>query len=158
MVSLLLGVGYIVAGGAGLTLVPLLAEKFPLRPAYLGIGIVGALFTFGSLLLPRAPSTFALVFTGELIFQSLALSVATGIVFEVIGRDNPLASTTFTLLTAVMCVPISYMGFLDGWGYDAGGLAGGFAVDASLGMAACVLLSIALRRWLFAMRPEVEAA
>ncbi len=158
MVSLLLGVGYIVAGGAGLTLVPLFAKKFPLRPAYLGIGIVGALFTFGSLLMPRVPSTFALVFTGELIFQSLALTVATGIVFEVIGRDNPLASTTFTLLTAIMCVPISYMGFVDGWGYDVGGLDGGFAVDASLGMAACVLLSIALRRWLFAMRPEVETA
>ena len=158
MVSFLLGVGYIVAGGAGITLVPLLAKRFPLRPAYLGIGIVGALFTLGFLLMPRTPSTFGLVFTGELIFQSLALTVGTGITFEVIGRDNPLAATTFTLLISVMSFPISYMGFVDGWGYDRGGLAGGFAVDAGLGIVACILLAVALRRSLFDLRPEVEAA
>lgn len=50
------------------------------------------------------------------------------------------------------------MGVMDGWGYDVGGLVAGFAVDAGLGMAACILLAIALRRWLFATRPEVEAA
>ncbi len=158
MVSVLSGVGYIIAGGAGMLLVPRLAKRFPMRRFYLGIGVTGALFTLGSLLLPRAPYTFALVFTGELIFQTLAMTVATGIVFDVIGRDNPLASTTFTVLTAVMCIPISYMGFVDGWGYDVGGLAGSFAVDAGLGMSACILLAIALRRWLFGLRPEVEVA
>ncbi|MGB6194340.1 MAG: MFS transporter [Terracidiphilus sp.] len=60
MVSLLLGVGYIIAGGAGITLVPLLAKRFPLRPAYLGIGIIGALFTLGFPLLPRTPSNLRL--------------------------------------------------------------------------------------------------
>ncbi len=156
MVSFLTGGGYIIAGGVGMLLVPRLAKKLPLRPLYLGIGVVGALFTLSTLMLPRTPFAFAVVFTGELIFQALAITVATGIIFEIIGRDNPLAATTFTLLMSVMVVPISYMAFVDGWGYDVGGLAGCFTVDAGCGITACILLSIALRRWLFAPRPEVE--
>jgi PAT family beta-lactamase induction signal transducer AmpG len=156
MVSLLTGVGYVIAGIAGMLLVPQLAKKLPLRPLYLGIGIVGALFTLGTLMLPRSPFAFAFVFTGELIFQTLAFTVATGIMFEIVGRDNPLAATTFTLLMSVMIVPISYMGFVDGWGYNAAGLVGSFAVDAGLGMTACLLLAIVLRRRLFAPRAEVE--
>lgn len=144
MVSFLAGGGYIIAGVVGMFLVPQLAKKFPLRPLYLGIGVVGASFTF------------AIVFTGELIFQALALTVGTGIIFEIIGRNNPLAATTFTLLMSVMNVPISYMGFVDGWAYNLRGLVGSFVVDAGFGMAACILLAITLRRWLFATRPEVE--
>lgn len=156
LVSLLLGAGYIIAGGAAMFLVPLLAKRFSLRPLYLVTGIIGALFTLGSLLLPRAPFTFALVFAGELIFQSLSLTIATGIIFEVIGPNNPLAATTFTVLTSVMFVPISYMGFIDGWSYDGGGLVGCYAVNAGLSLAACLFLAIVLRRCLFAPRPEAE--
>ncbi|HEU5352575.1 MAG TPA: MFS transporter [Terracidiphilus sp.] len=159
--SFLLAVGYIVAGVAGIVVVPLLAKRFPLRPVYLGIGVAGALFTLSSLLLPRTPFAFAAVFAGELIFQSLALTTATGIIFQVIGPDNPLAATTFTVLTSVMIVPIFYMGIMDGWSYDSGGLVGCYAVDAGLGLAACLLLAYALRRWLFAPRaqePETESA
>ncbi|MGB6973706.1 MAG: MFS transporter [Terracidiphilus sp.] len=154
--SALLAAGYIIAGLAGMVAVPLLAKKFPLRPVYLSIGVAGALFTLSSLLFPRTPSAFAVVFAGELVFQSLALTTATGIIFQVIGPDNPLAATTFTVLTSIMVVPISYMGFIDGWGYDVRGLVSCFAVDAGLSMAACLLLAVALRRWLFAPRPEVE--
>lgn len=158
MVSFLAGGGYLIAGVVGMFLVPQLAKKLPLRPLYLGIGVAGALFTLSTLMLPRTSFTFAVVFTGELIFQTLALTVGTGIIFEIIGRNNPLAATTFTLLMSVMNVPISYMGFVDGWGYSLRGLVGSFAVDAGLGMAACILLAIALRRWLFATRPEVQVA
>ncbi len=158
MVSFLAGGGYVVAGIAGMLLVPQLAKKLPLRPLYLGIGVVGALFTLSTLMLPRSPFAFAFVFTGELIFQTLAFTVATGIIFEIIGRDNPLAATTFTLLMSTMTLPISYMGFVDGWGYNEGGLVGSFALDAGLGMTACLLLAIVLRRWLFAPRAEVEPA
>ncbi|MGA8940903.1 MAG: MFS transporter [Acidobacteriaceae bacterium] len=156
MVSSLAGAGYVIAGIAGLLLVPRLAKKLPLRPLYLGIGVVGALFTLSTLLLPRSPFALAVVFTGEILFQTLAFAVATGIMFEIIGRDNPLAATTFTLLTSVMFVPTSYMAFVDGWGYDKGGLIGSFAVDAGFGIAACLLLAIMLRRWLFAPRLEAE--
>jgi PAT family beta-lactamase induction signal transducer AmpG len=148
-VSFLAGAGSVIAGVGGSFLVPLFAKKIHLRPLYLTIGIVGACFTLGTLLLPRAPWTFGLVFTGEIIFQALAFTVANGIDFEIIGPDNPLAATLFTLLIAASNFPIWYMGILDGWGYDHGGLVGSFLTDAGCSIAACLLLAITLRKWLF---------
>ena len=156
-VSFLAGAGSVLAGVGGSFLVPLLAKKIPLRPLYLAIGIVGACFTLSTLLLPRAPWTFGLVFTGEIVFQALAFTAANGITFQIIGPDNPLAATIFTLLIAVMNLPITYMGIVDGWAYDRGGLVGGFAIDAGLSMIACLLLAIVLRKWLFAPRQKVGA-
>lgn len=152
-VSLFAGAGSIAAGVGGSFLVPRLARKIALRPLYLIIGIVGAMFTLSTLLLPRAPWTFGFVFTGEIVFQALAFTAAFGIAFEIIGPGNPLAATLFTLLIASMNLPITYMGMLDGWGYDRGGLVGSFLMDAGLSLSACILLAIVLRRWLFAARP-----
>jgi hypothetical protein len=67
-----------------------------------------------------------------------------------------IAATLFTLLVAAMNLPITYMGLLDGWGYDRGGLVGSFLTDAGLSMTACLLLALGLRRWLF--EPPVSAA
>ncbi len=155
-VSLFAGAGSVVAGLGGSFLVPLLAKKIPLRPLYLGIGFVGSLFTIGTLLLPRAPWTFGFVFTGEIIFQALAFTVAFAIAFEVIGPDNPLAATLFTLLIAAINLPITYTGFWIGWGLDHHGLVGGFVVAAGISIAACVLLAITLRKWLFAVHIAPE--
>lgn len=150
------GMSLLIAGAAAGVLVPLLAKRIPLRPFYLAIGFTGAFFTLSTLLLPRTPTTFTCVFIGEQFFQSMALTVATAIIFEVIGPHNPLASTTFTLLTSVMVLPISYMGMFDGWGYDHGGLIGGLVVDAGFGLVACAFLAIVLRKWLFAPKPVAE--
>ncbi len=157
-VSLFAGVGSIVAGLGGSFLVPRLARRIELRPLYLLIGVVGALFTLGTLWLPRAPWTFGVVFTGEIIFQALAFTAAFGIAFQIIGPDNPLAATLFTVLVAAMNLPITYMAMLDGWGYDRGGLLGSFVTDAGLSLAACLLLALVLRRWLFGPRPSPLAA
>ena len=159
-VSLFAGIGSIVAGLGGSFLVPRLARRIELRPLYLLIGIAGAIFTLGTLLLPRAPWTFGVVFTGEIIFQALAFTAAFGIAFQIIGPGNPLAATLFTLLIASMNLPIIYNGILDGWGYDRGGLVGSFVMDAGLRLAACILLAVGLRRWLFAPRasPLAEPA
>ena len=155
-VSLFAGVGSMIAGIGGSFLVPQLARRVALRPLYLAIGICGALFTLGTLLLPRAPWAFGFVFGGEIIFQALAFTVAFGIAFQIIGPDNPLAATLFTVLIAAMNLPITYMGLLDGWGYDRGGLIGSFLTDAGLSMAACLLLVLTLRRWLF--EPQIAPA
>ena len=146
MVSLFAGVGSAIAGVVGSLLVAPLAKRYPLRPLYLGIGIVGALFTLVLLLLPRQPWTFALAITGENLFQALAFAAANGITFETIGPANPLASTTFTVLIAASNLSITYMSFLDGWGYTRGGIRGGFATDAAVSLAICALLLLLLRR------------
>lgn len=157
-VSFLAGAGSVLAGAGGSFLIPQLSKKFSLRPLYLAIGIVGACFTFATLLLPRAPWTFGVVFTGEIVFQALAFTTANAITFEIIGQNNPLAATTFTLLVAAENLPVTYMGILDGLGYDHGGLVGSFAVDAGISMSVCIVLAIVLRRWLFAPRRTIEAA
>ena len=118
-----------------------------MRPVYLGIGIVGAVFTLSLLLLPRVPWSFGVAIAGENLFQALAFSASNAITFEVIGPDNPFAATLFTLLVSAANLPITYMQYLDGRGYNRGGLPGSFITDAGLSVGACALLSWVLFRW-----------
>ena len=154
-VSTATGIGSVVCGIVGCAIVPPLARKIPLRPLYLAIGGFGAFFTLSLLLLPRTPWTFGLSFFGETGLQAAAVATAIAVIYEIIGPDNPLAATIFPLLMAATNLPITYMGFCDGWGLDRAGLVGGFAMDAGLSMTACILLAIVLRKWLFVSRQEV---
>jgi PAT family beta-lactamase induction signal transducer AmpG len=146
-VSLFAGVGSAAAGIVGSFLLFPLARRFPLRPVYLAIGITGAIFTLSLLALPRQPWTFAVAITGENLFQALAFAAGNAITFEVIGPDNPFAATLFTLLLAATNLPITYMQFIDGRGYDWHGLTGAFVTDALISITACLLLRWMLIRW-----------
>ena len=147
MVSLFAGVGSSAAGIVGSFLLFPLARRFPLRPVYLAIGITGAIFTLSLLALPRQPWTFAVAITGENLFQALAFATGNAITFEVIGPDNPFAATLFSLLLAATNLPIIYMQFLDGRGYNWHGLAGSIVTDAGISIAACLALGWVLLRW-----------
>jgi PAT family beta-lactamase induction signal transducer AmpG len=144
LISLLGGAGMAAAGFFGSLLFPILAKRLALRPLYLAIGAVGCLFTLSLVLFPHTPSTYAVGFIGENVFQSLAFTGLFAISFETIGRDNPLAATTFSLLNASAMVPIVYMQVVDGRAYEAGGIAATFAVDAGIGIVACLLLALLL--------------
>jgi PAT family beta-lactamase induction signal transducer AmpG len=141
------GIGVILAGIVGSLVFPLLARHMALRPLYLCIGVVGALFTLSLLLLPHTPAVFALAFTGEILFQALAITGTFAIAFETIGQHNPLAATTFSVLGAACNLPIVYMELVDGRGYAWHGVAGSFIADAALGLLACALLALVLRRF-----------
>lgn len=144
MVSLIGGVGISIAGIVGSLLLPQFAKRLPLRPLYLGIGIVGALFTLSLLLPPRTSNLLAVAFVGENLFQALALTCAFAITFQVVGRDNPLAGTTFAVLTAAANLPIVYMLDVDGSAFKAHGVTGSFATDAGLSIISCILLALML--------------
>ncbi len=149
MVSALAGMGATVAGIAGSLLLPVLARRFRLRPLYLGIGVVGAMFTLGLLPLPRSPVTFAVAVTGENVFQALAFAAGNAITFEVMGPENPLAATLFSLMVAMVNLPITYMGFADGWAYTGWGWRGSVVMDAGVSLAVCGVLAgvlVGLRR------------
>jgi PAT family beta-lactamase induction signal transducer AmpG len=146
-VSLFAGVGSVIAGLVGSFLLKPLASRFKLRPIYLGIGIAGGVFTTSLLLLPRAPWSFGLAVTGENLFQALAFAAGNAITFEVIGPQNPLSATLFTLLNSAVNLPIIYMSWLDGRGYDWRSVPGSFLTDAGISIAACLLLSWAIPRW-----------
>ena len=127
----------------------------PLRFLYLAIGVVASIFTLIILLFQYTPAVFTVAFIGENVFQGLAITKATAIAFETIGPRNALAATTFSLLISAYNMPITYMLFIDGWGYDKHGVAGSFTADASFGLIASVLLG-ALLIWV-ARRKAVPA-
>lgn len=145
-VSLFAGIGSTIAGLVGSFLLFPLARRVALRPLYLGIGIVGACFTMGLIFLPHVPWSFAVAITGQNLFQALAFSATNIITFEVIGPKNPFAATLFTLLISAGNLPIVYMQYLDGRGYSRAGIAGSYATDACLSIAACILVAFLLRK------------
>lgn len=157
LVSLLGGAGSVVAGIVGCSLVPSIARRVPLRPLYLSIGLVGAAFTLGLLLLPHTPWTYGVAFVGENVFQAAAISVATAIAFEIIGPGNPLAATIYALLLSAGNLPIDYMEIVDGRGYVWRGVGGAFLADAVVSGGACVVLVIVLRRRIFRTGTSVLA-
>lgn len=145
MVSIASGIGMTAGGLAGSLSLPLLAKYLPLRPLYLGIGIVGGLFTLGLLLLPQDPSSFVVAIVGENVFESLALTAILAISFETIGQANPLAATTYSILNAASTFPVDYMAAIDGHAFQWHGLAGAFGVDALAGIVSCVALVFLLK-------------
>jgi PAT family beta-lactamase induction signal transducer AmpG len=156
-VSLMGGGGVLLGGSAGCMFFRLVDRLLPLRFLYLSIGVVGSLFTLALILLPRTPLVFAVAFFAENAFQGLAITTTVAIAFETIGRRNPLAATTFCLLLSASNIPITYMLFVDGFGYGKQGVAGSFAADASVGIIASVLLG-ALLIWITPRRPSAPVA
>jgi len=146
MVSLSGGAGAFFPGILGCLLFPVIARHRPLLFLYLADGILGSLFTLSLILLPHTPATFALALVGEYLFQAVAFSIQVGIMLETIGRNNPLAATAFTLLSASTYVPITYMMVFDGRGYSFGGIAGSLGMDAAISIASCLVLGFLLYR------------
>lgn len=154
-VGLVGGVGVAAGGIVGCLVFPLLDRLMPLRPFYLAVGIVGGLCTLALILLPRTPASYAIILIAENLFQSLAITTSTAVIFETIGPDNPLASTTFCFVGSAYGVPISYMLYADAFGYARGGITGSLAIDALAGILASILLGLMLL-WL-SHRPKALA-
>ena len=109
--------------------------------------------TLGLILLPRTPAAYAIILITQNLFQSLAITNSIAVVLETIGRNNPLASTTFCFVASAYGVPISYMLYIDAFGFARGGIGGSMALDAITGMLASLLLG-AMLFWL-ARRPKM---
>jgi PAT family beta-lactamase induction signal transducer AmpG len=143
-VGLVGGIGASTGGIVGCLVFPSLSRLMPLRPLYLAVGLIGALCTLGLILLPHTPASYAIVLITENLFQSLAITTSIAVTFETIGRDNPLASTTFCFISSAFGVPISYMLYVDAFGFSHGGITGSLAIDALAGILASALLGLML--------------
>jgi len=143
-VGLVGGTGVLLGGISGCLMFRLIDRLLPLRFLYLCVGVAGAIFTLGLILLPHSPTAFAVALIGENVFQALAITVTVAIAFDTIGRSNPLAATTYSLLISAANVPITYMLFVDGSGYARGGVAGSYVADAAVSLLACLLLAALL--------------
>ncbi len=143
-VSLVGGGGVLLGGLCGCLLYPLISGRLSSRLLYLAIGVCGAVFTLGLILMPHTPTSFAIALIGENVFQALAITASIAISFETIGQNNPLSATSFCLMVSAFNVPITYMLFVDAAGYERGGVSGGYLVDAGLSLAACLAFGIYL--------------
>lgn len=146
-VGLVGGVGVAAGGIVGCLVFPAISRLLPLRMLYLAVGIAGGVCTLGLTLLPHRPASYAIALVTENLFQSLAITIATAVIFETIGANNPLASTTFCFVTSAFMVPITYMLYVDAFGFAKGGISGSLAADAITGIVASVLLG-AMLMWL----------
>ncbi len=143
-VGLVGGTGVLLGGIGGCLMFRLIDRLLPPRFLYLGVGVAGAIFTLSLILLPHTPATFAVALIGENVFQALAITVTVAIAFDTIGRSNPLAATTYSLLISAANVPITYMLFIDGSGYARDGVTGSYVADAAVSLLACLLLAALL--------------
>ena len=151
-IGLVGGIGAAAGGIVGCLVFPGLSRLMPLRPLYLAVGAFGAMCTLLLILLPHTPASYAIILITENLFQSLAITTSFAIIFETVGRDNPLASTTFCFIGSAYGVPISYMLYVDAFGFARGGITGSFAIDAITGILASFLLG-AMLLWL-SRRPK----
>jgi PAT family beta-lactamase induction signal transducer AmpG len=94
---------------------------------------------------------------GENVFQSVSITASTAIAFETIGRNNPLAATTYCLMLSAFNIANTYMLVVDGWGYARHGVAGSYAVDALVSLCACIGLAAGLL-WLSRRREPAVLA
>jgi len=154
-VSLINGVGITGAGIIACLTGGFLCARLPLRRLYLGIGIVGGLFTLSLLLAPHTALGFGVATLGENAFQALAFTVLTALSLRTVGHDNALAATEMSILVAVANVPLFYMQFVDSHAYKVHGLVGAFSTDAGVSIAVCAAL-LGLLAYLRLRSPQQE--
>jgi PAT family beta-lactamase induction signal transducer AmpG len=147
LIALIAGVGVTLAGVAGSLSVPVLSRRAPLLGVYLGIGFVGGLSTLSLIVLPHTAAVFVFAFVAQNVWQSAGLATGNALTLSSIGKNNPLASTQFAVLTAAMSAPITYMQWLDGQAYGAGGLARMYMTDGGLDLLACTFMALLFFYW-----------
>jgi PAT family beta-lactamase induction signal transducer AmpG len=157
LIAMIGGIGVTLAGIFGSLSVPVLSRRLPLIGVYLGIGFVGGLTTLLLIVLPHTAAIFTLAFVLQNIWQSAALSTGNALALSSIGKNNPLASTQFAVLTAAMSAPITYMQLIDGHAYGARGLTGLYLTDGGLGLLACTFMATLFLVWTRRSRTEVVA-
>ena len=147
LIEAIAGLGVTLAGLVGSLSVPALSRRAPLLMVYLGIGFVGGISTLSLIILAHTPAVFTFAFVTQNVWQSAALATGNALILSSIGKNNPLASTQFAVLTAAVCAPITYMQWLDGHAYGAHGLTGLYSTDGGLDLFACGLMTALFFYW-----------
>lgn len=140
------GAGCAVSASLGALVGGYLAGRLAHGYVYLGAGIAAAACALTTAFLPHTPLSFTvsvLLYNG---IAGISYAAFTALALELIGLNNPVASTQMGLFTMIGNAAISYMTWFDGLGYKAAGVTGLLAVDGLASLAAAVPLCFLLRR------------
>jgi PAT family beta-lactamase induction signal transducer AmpG len=108
------------------------------RTVYVLTGLVAAVVTGAMMLLPHTMAVFAVGGVLYMFLQGVNYASFTAVLYEIVGRDNPLRGTQIGLLSAASNLPISLMTWADGVGFGRGGVQGMLGVDTFVALAFCV--------------------
>lgn len=153
-VGVLLTVGCI----AGAALGGPLSNRFDRRLLFVAPAMVAGM---GSLLMAFGPHTAAMFAAGMLFYNLMAgvnYTAFSALVFQIVGRDNPLSATQYSLCTAAANLAIAGAVFLDGRGGGHGDARGSLVVDALLSLVlGAVVLGLVWRFGGGFPKPPVQA-
>ena len=152
------GIAVTLAGLFGSLIVTPIGKRLDARWLYLSVAALGALFTLSLIVLPHTPALFAVALVGQNAAQAAALALNYIIALQSLGKNNPFAATQFGLLTCAAALPITYMQWLDGHAYGAGGLTAMYLTDGLCGLIAAGVMAALLWMWLRRERGTAASA
>ena len=134
LTNLSVGLLFTVACALGAALGGPLSSRYDRRLLFIAPAIIAA---FGSLLMAFGPHT-PWMFAGGMFFYNLMAGInytaTSALVFQIVGRNNPLSSTQYSVCIAACNLAITGAVFMDGRGAGHGGAAGALTVDALLSL------------------------
>ena len=143
--TLINGPGASIACGLGCVLAIFISRHVTPRMSYILTGLVAAVVTGAMMPAVRTMAVFAV---GRLLYsvlQGINFTVFTALLYQIVGKNNPLAGTQLSLLNASSCLPIVYMTALDGVGFQHGGINGMLAMDTFVAVATCIPILLFFR-------------
>jgi PAT family beta-lactamase induction signal transducer AmpG len=133
-------------------------SRYPRRMVYVLTGFGGATAALLLILTPHTLLWFAAGLLAYNFFQGINYTAFSSLCYEIVGSDNPLASTQMALLAASANLPISYMTAVDGHFHTTHGLVGMLAVDATMSVAVGTVLLVVMRRMGAGRKTEIALA
>lgn len=128
------GVVFTVACVIGAALGAPLSSRYDRRLLFIAPAIFAA---FGSLAMAFGPHT-PWVFVAGMLFYNLMAGInytaTSALVFQIVGRNNPLSATQYSVCIAAANLAITSAVYMDGVGAGQGGVKGSLTVDALLSL------------------------
>jgi PAT family beta-lactamase induction signal transducer AmpG len=154
-VTALTGLGVAIACSLGCLAGIWFCSRFARRMVYILTGFGGATAALGMICTPHMLPWFAAGVLAYTFCQGINYTAFSALCYEIVGPENPLASTQMALLAAAANLPISYMTAVDGHFHTTHGLAGMLAVDATMSVTVGMVLLLVIRRMGMGSKAEV---
>lgn len=124
-----------------------LCNRFDRRMLFVGSGVVSA---FASLGMAFGPRTVTVLFAGVAIYYLLAgvnYAACSAAAFDIMGENNPVSATQYSLLMASCNLAIWMVTVGDGRGYKHHGATGFWLVDACFALVTGTIMLTVIAKW-----------